>query len=279
MQFKKLKHKKIKNTGLIYEFLIRQVTSDVLKGAMPSSLDIIKKYFKGDSPLRQELHLYDILLNQKVTDPAFALKVVESVMDSKTGLDRATLAKDKYNLLKEISKKYDINSFFKTKINDYPTYASIYTLLEYVEQGNLDEFLQHKLNVANHLLKAEAPNRSGSKSVLEGVDPELKALTLKLMTEKFNKKWGILNEAQKEVLRQFIFNSADSSESFNFIKTQATLIENKVRAVINRTEDTVLKIKLQEVLNVLPKIEKTTFITDKHYLTLIRYHELINELK
>lgn len=279
MQFKKLKHKKIKNTGLIYEFLIRQVTSDVLKGDTPSSLNIIKKYFKGDSPLKRELHLYDILLNQKVTDPTFAIKVIESVMESNSSLDRKALAKEKYNLLKEISHKYDVNSFFRTKIVDYPTYASIYTLLEYKEQDNLEEFLQHKLNVANHLLKPDTKVKAGSKSLMEGVDPELKALTLKLMTEKFNKKWNVLNEDQKEVLRQFIFNSADSVESFAFIKKQVTLIESKVKTFINRSDDAVLKIKLQEVLNVLPRIENSTFITDKHYLTLIRYHELLSELK
>lgn len=281
MHYKNLKHKKIKNTGLLYEFLIRQTTSDVLSGNDPYSLKLIKKYFTSNSPLGQELALYETLMKQKVKDSNFALRIVETVVQSRQGIDRKALAQDKYNLLKEISKKYDVDSFFKTKINDYPVYASIYTLLEYTEQDNIQEYIEHKVNVTNHLL-TETKSKSSTglpNTLLQDVDPELKSLTIKIMAERFNDKWSALNENQKTVLRQFIKNPTTSKESYDFLKQHALLISNQLSVHAQTTQDPVLKIKLQEALNVLPKVENPTFITETHYLTLIRYYELLQELK
>lgn len=280
MHYKNLKHKKIKNTGLLYEFLIRQTTSDVLTGSKdPYSLKLIKKYFTGNSPLGQELSLYSTLLNQKVKDSNFALRIVETVLQNRKEIDQGELAREKYNLLKEISNKYDVNTFFKTKIADYPVYASIYTLLEYKEVDNIEEYIQHKVNVTNHLLTENKVKTSTDKPLLEDVDPELKNLTIKIMAERFNEKWASLNENQKEILREFIKNPTTSKESYDFIKRHALLITQELGVQIHKTQDPVLKIKLQEALNVLPKIENPTFITENHYLTLIRYYELIDELK
>ena len=40
-----IKHSKIKNTGLLFEMLIRQITADTLSGKSSPSIDILKKTF------------------------------------------------------------------------------------------------------------------------------------------------------------------------------------------------------------------------------------------
>jgi hypothetical protein len=278
MDSKKLKHKKIKNTGLLYEFLIRQVTSDVLKGQTPSSIDLIKKYFKQDSPLREELELYNVILNQKVKDTNVALQIIETVLQARKKIDNSKLLKDKYNLLKEIKNRYNVDLFLKTKINNYPLYASIYSVLENCNSAVTQEYIKHKVRLAEHLTTTLKDVDSKTQSVMDNVEPDLKNLAFKIMTEKFNQKWGILNPSQKEVLKQFIHNTIDSKESFDFIKNQVQIIESKLKHKITTVEDQVLKIKLSEVLGVLPKIENSSFITENHYLSLIRYYELLDEL-
>jgi hypothetical protein len=114
---------------------------------------------------------------------------------------------------------------------------------------------------------------------MESVDPELKSLTFKLLTEKFNNKWSSnLDNNQKEILRHFIFNSVDNEDTKSFINEHINNIENKLNLNISNLEDKVLKIKLEEVLSILPKLKESNFITESHYLSLIRYYELIREL-
>ena len=63
---RKVKHSKIKNTGIIFECLMRQVTADVISGQKKSyALDILKKNFNEHTELGKEIILYTTLLNEK----------------------------------------------------------------------------------------------------------------------------------------------------------------------------------------------------------------------
>ena len=63
MTIRKVKHSKYKNTGLIFEFLVRQITSEVLDGTKKSNaLTMLKKKFNENSELGRELSLYNIFL-------------------------------------------------------------------------------------------------------------------------------------------------------------------------------------------------------------------------
>ena len=41
----RVKHSKFKNTGLLFELLVRTITADTLKGKESPALNILKKYF------------------------------------------------------------------------------------------------------------------------------------------------------------------------------------------------------------------------------------------
>ena len=59
----KSKHTKIRNTGLLYEFLLRQITVDTLNNRNSKAVNIIKEKFSEKTELGKELALYNILLN------------------------------------------------------------------------------------------------------------------------------------------------------------------------------------------------------------------------
>jgi hypothetical protein len=276
---KKFKHKKLKNTGLLYELLIRQMTSDVLQGKKPTSFSIIKKYFKKGSPLMEELKLYNSLINSREKDSNFALKLVESYVKSRSTINLDRLAKEKFNLIKDINENFEKDIFLKTQIDNYKLYASIFNLFEYSESDNPNLYLRNKLYVANYILSERNDTNSEKRDLLEGLDPEMKALTFKLLVEKFNNKFSSLNENQKSILRHFIFNSVDSVDTKKFIAEQVDYIYDNIKSKISVTKDEVLKIKLTEILKLLPQIKNSSFITESQYLSLIRYHELLNELR
>jgi len=274
------KHKKYKNTGLLYELLIRQVTSDVLRGRKPVALNIIKKFFKKDSALSEELQVYDTLLNNKVSDTNFALKMVEDILESKKNLDKKQLSSQKYALVKEIINNFDKEEFFKTKIANYKIYASICNLLEYSREENPSDFVKNKITIAEHVVKESKQPTQNAATHLKGVDSELKFLTLKILTEKFNNKWGSLSQPQKSILRHFIFNSVDSKESRVFFVEHVNSLKSRIEATKRSLKDTVLRVKLGKIQEYLDSMNptRTSFIHEDHYLTLLRYYELLNEL-
>ena len=65
MNAKKVKHNKIRNTGLLFEFLLRQITVDVLNKVKGSeALNIIKKRFNENTEVGKECALYNLLINK-----------------------------------------------------------------------------------------------------------------------------------------------------------------------------------------------------------------------
>ena len=65
---KNIKHSKIKNTGVLFELLVRQITSDTLNGVENSpALNIVKEYFKRGKTLKKELDIYNSLLKENLT--------------------------------------------------------------------------------------------------------------------------------------------------------------------------------------------------------------------
>jgi hypothetical protein len=63
---KKIKHSKFKNTGVLFELLVRQITLEILNGdKTENAKSIIKEFFKNGTELNKELRLYDLLLKEK----------------------------------------------------------------------------------------------------------------------------------------------------------------------------------------------------------------------
>ena len=122
----KIKHSKIKNTGLLYEILTRQVTADILDGRESKSVNLLKKYFNENTALGKEKELYDILLTNSYKDERRAEKLLDAVVKTRQRISNQDLKKEKYNLIKEISETFSAKDFFNTRVSNYKTLASIY---------------------------------------------------------------------------------------------------------------------------------------------------------
>ena len=129
---RKVKHNKIRNTGLLFEFLLRQITSDVLnKGQNGEAVTIVKQRFNENTELGKELALYNILITKKFKSDSKADYFINEVMKTRSDLNNSILRREKYNLIKEIQSNYDLQKFMSSKVPNYKTYASIYKLFEY----------------------------------------------------------------------------------------------------------------------------------------------------
>lgn len=274
------KHSKFKNTGLLFELLVRRITADTLEGKDSAAIDILKKYFLN-SELGKEYKLYEQLSKYKNLTESKAELVINSLVETSSKLNRTEVRKQRYNLVREIKENYSVEKFFKVKINNYKIYAALNNLIENHTSTDIapEVVINNKMTLLEHLSKAPVEEkRDELMEEFNGYDKDLKMLTYRVLLEKFNEKYDDLKSAQKEVLKEFI-NSVDAPEKLkelynNRIPGIKSTLERKIKSI----EDQVVKIKLQEVLKYVTPLEKNDKFSNDDIVNLLQYYELINEL-
>lgn len=278
-----IKHSKLKNTGILFELLVRQVTADTLSGKESKALPILKKYF-GKTELGREYKLYESLIKNNNLSEGKANIVINTILENAKNLNRTILKRQKYNLIKEIKENFDIEKFFKTKLNNYKAQASIYILFEINNNPNFSsQEIDNKLTLLEHLTsKKQELNKNKQNEVIEEFnkcDKDTKILTYRILLEKFNEKYVGLGNEQKLILREFI-NSVDNLPKLKEFYNNKIEEQKKELTILNKsTKNQVTKIKLNEVINIMNKLSKTDKINDDNMLNLLQNCELINELR
>jgi hypothetical protein len=279
----KIKHSKYKNTGILFELLVRQITADTLKGGNSPAIDILKEYFINTS-LGKEYKLYESILKSKVLNEGRANMVIDTILEASTKFNRTSLKKQKYNLINEIKKHYNIESFFGSKISNYKELASLYTLIESSNSKNIkstDQVLENKITLLEYLTKQEIENSSKETLLNEfsEYDKDVRTLTYKILLEKFNSKYDILTDDQKQVLKEYI-NSVDSTPDLrNFYNTKITDLKSLLKEITKNIKDKATKIKITEVTKFLIELKKTDKVGDNNLVDLLRYYQLVNEIQ
>ena len=278
-----IKHSKYKNTGLLFELLVRQITADTLSGKDSKATDILKKYFVK-TELGKEYKLYEALSKYKNITEAKAETIVNTLIESSKDLNRGALKRQKYNLINEVQKHYNLDEFFKTKLPNYKAYASLYTLIEIYNSEHLstpDQIISNKLNLLEHLSSSSVVKQKVEDSLLEefkSYDKDLRILTYRVMLEKFNGKYANLNDNQKIVLKEFI-NSVDSTPKLKeFYNTKVREIKEELNKISKKVTDKAIQIKLNEVTNLLTPLSKISNVGNDDLVNLLQYYELLEEL-
>jgi hypothetical protein len=210
----KIKHSKYKNTGILFELLIRQITSDTLDGKDSPIKGILKQYFVK-TELGKEYRLYESLLKKTSITEAKAEMVISTLLESSKNINKRAVRKQKYNLINEIQKHYDLNEFFNHKLPNYKIQAAFYTLLEAysMEVINPDIIINNKITILEHLSAAPITKKRIQEGVLEEFaksDKDTRTLAYRIILEKFNGKYENLNKHQKSILKELL-NSIDNS--------------------------------------------------------------------
>jgi hypothetical protein len=278
---KNLKHSKFKNTGVLFELLVRQVASDTLNNNDSKAIPIIKKYFAKSTELAKELNLYQTLVKEKFANESKAGHLIDAVSTAKAKLNQTVINRQKYNLIKEIKNTYVLEDFFKTKVNNYKTLAAIYKLFEYTIADSPVESVNNRYTLIEHItrkdVKKVAPLNEMSSFIKQ--DKEVRLLSYKILVDRFNEKYSDLNEGQKSILRNYINAVSEGTELKSFIGEEVSKLQKSLKSLTLKVDDKVVKIKLSEVSNLLSEIASAKTVKDTHILSLLRYHELVKELK
>lgn len=277
-----IKHSKYKNTGIIFELLIRQVTNDVLTKGDSPSVKILKKYF-SNTELAKEQRLYNLVNTQDKLTESKAETVLQTIAESALKFDLEKLNKEKYNLIKEIKKHYDINNFFKNKISNYKTSAAVYTLLESYRLPNFtdpNQIVNNKITLLEHLTKKEIITKENEdiKLFLQE-SKDIRILTYRMLIEKFNDKYSVFSSQQKLILKEYINNINNSVKLKEVVNNHFNYLRLTLNSYISNIQDPVIKIKLNESVKLIKPIQKNESPKEEHLINLLQYYELLNEVK
>jgi hypothetical protein len=278
-----IKHSKFKNTGILFELLVRRITADTLSGVDSPAVNILKKYF-ANTEVGKEYKLYEAVFKSNNINESKANAILTTVLESSKKLNRSKLRKEKYNLIKELKEHYNLEELFKTKLSKYKEFASLYTLLEiYNSQDitNPNQIIDNKVTLLEHLTSKDVSKDGVKDDILEefkSYDKDLRILTYRVLLEKFNDKYSSLSNRQKYILKEFI-NSIDSTPRLKeFYSSEIGYIKETLKKEISKTKDEATKIKLQEVSKLVKDLDKKTTIKSDNLVDLLQYHSLLEEL-
>lgn len=277
---KKLKHSKYRNTAILFEILVRKLTSETLTSDKSLAIDIIKKYFGKNTELAKEMRLYNAMLKEQFKSEAQALEYIRSLKEAYNKLNKSTLKRQRYNLVKELSENFNIDQISKMRISNYKSLASAYIIFEYAESDNPKQILECKNHIISNII-TEHKKADDVDQVLEtfAAQPrEARLLATKIMIDKFNSKYSGLDENQKNLLQKYITHVNDTETLKEYIQETIPAIKTKLREQATKITDPATRVKVQRLSEMLCDVENINVVKESHILNLLRYFDLLREL-
>ena len=284
---KKIKHSKFKNTGFIFELLVRQITAEVMASSKSVAEKLLKEHFNSKQELSKELKLYQYLINEKYNSESKAEQFINTILEARKKIDEKKLTKEKYNLIKEIKETYNLDEFIKSPISNYKTLASIYKIFETVitdTQYEPTDIVSARFTIAENIINSSIQNKDVKlkDAVLEEYrkqDDDLRAVSYKLLVESFNNKYSNLTNDQKGLLREYINNINNTGKLSEYVSNEISKLVEGLKEVGSKISDKVTKIKLAETIANIRKIKSVKKIKEQHLSAMMMTYELLKELK
>lgn len=238
----KTKHNKKRNTAILYEILVRELTKCVVeenKMGKKAVLRIMREHFKKGTLLAQELDLYKTLSESQGLDDDTARRLLDRVVQTYNGLDKDAIFAEQSNLLKKMNRDLP-KAVFTNFVPDYKNLATISQIFSTSTTVRGKVLLENKLVES---LKAEPEKKEEEK--LEVLDN----LTYKTFVKKFNTVYGqSLLPEQKELMTRFVMSFSDNGvELKSFLNEEVARLKEHVRG----------SLQLEEIQSDPTMIEKT----------------------
>lgn len=281
----RIKHSKYKNTGLIFELLVKQIAADTLSKRDSPALTVLRKFYTGNTALVREFKLYDFVLKNKGVGQKKAESILSTIVEISRKLDLTLLKKQKYELIKELKSHYDLEEFFSIKVEAYKPLAALYCLMEAQSTAglvDLDVFVDNKTTILEHLTQTKTADGQVKDALIEEYskyDKDLRLLTYKILLEKFNNQYKDLLPEQKNILKEFIVSVNSSTRLRNVVNEEMAKLQTEISKLKANITDKVVKIKLEEIQKVIVPVKNTQKVDDNHLVSLMQYYELVNELR
>ncbi len=260
-------HNKKRNVGILYEQLLRKISSALVdkdQQTAERTVSILKKHFKPGTQLYREFRVFNALVKTKVSSESLACRILDEAKKAARDHDPIRLRAEKSALIKEINYKLTDPKFYHQRVRDYRSYATIQQMMNCWrrpdDEVDIRRLSQYENSTVEWLMADHEP-----RGLAEQRDPDVNVLTVKIMTEKFNGKYGaVLNEDQGEIIRRYALSEVakDDSEFISYLDG----VKNKTLASLQKyarlCENRVLNEKMAPVIDKIRSFNTSTVDDD-----------------
>lgn len=257
-------HNKKRNAGLLYEFLVRTISSALVDGDSKRSsvaLKVVKRYFKPDTELYKEFRLINSLVKTTVSSEAVAASIIQEAKLAARAHDMQQLDKEKSLLISTINRAVNDEHFYDHPVNEYRMYATIQTLINdwRARSNDLGRIALYEDTLLKWLVteKAAAPD-----IVVPDDSPGANRLLMKVMMKRLNEKYASsLNDEQKQLIRAYAFSTANDdpgSMKKKLVEVKVNLLADIEAFKQRNVDNEYVNKKLEEAKD---RIESETLVT------------------
>jgi len=277
-------HQKKRNSFLIYEFLIRAISTALVeddKNKSAAALKIIRKHFKPGTNLYREFRLINSLVKTTVSSEHVAASILKDAKESVLLIDESKLDREKSLLIRSINHTLNDENFYDQQIAEYRTYATIQLMINEWKSTNKD--LQRMALFEDHVMKWLVTEKEAAPDTMITEDTSgTSRLLMKVMTKKLNEKYsGVLNEQQRGMIRAYAFSTV--SEDQSPIKAKLGEVKESLVELVDQYSSEIqhneyLKNKLSEAKSALLS-ESLEQVDDSTVTRFMLYSRLQDELE
>jgi hypothetical protein len=283
------RHNKLKNTGILFELLTRQITNDVMDRKDFSVAEkLLREHFSSKTELGKELILYRAFFNIQQLSESKSFEFVNIITEQRKKLNEKTLNTQKYLFIKQLKEHYNLKDFLSVRIPSYKIYASIYKMFDVVvneNEGveNIEDIVNSRFTIVEHLSgQIQQKNIQQETAIMQLVrnqDEDLRLLSYSILLKNFNDRYSNLSEQQKSLLREYMYNVSNTNTIRTYISAEASSVINEINTLLNKVNNTVTRIKLQEVISQLQKLQKISLVKENHITAMLIAYQIVQELK
>jgi hypothetical protein len=233
---KMAKHNKKRNVGLIHEQLVRYASEKIVEGKKSiaeNAVNVLNSHFEEGTELYREFRLFNSLVHTKTKDHIVARRIIEESRRACKVHDSNKLRSEKSNLIKSINHRIDEQTFYNQRVPNYKILATVQALLN--EWRGADKLSPGDIVKYESTLESWITQEERKVDMTKKVEAD--PLALKIMTEKFNKKYSLFGKDQMRLLEFKLLGDDKNTElQVEKIKLKAqNALENFYRDCKNKT--------------------------------------------
>lgn len=277
----KIKHNKLRNTGLIYEMLVRQITTDTLNNKDSEAISILKKYF-NNTEIAKEYRIYNAIASTKYISESKAGLLLDAIKEAYAKINKNKVKKEKYNLISEIKSRYNIEEFFKPKLDTYKVLATTYMILEYMDTDLVapEKVAEYRFTLMEHMsAPKQEMQEDDTLNKFSSLDRGQRNLVFKMMVSDFNSKYSNLDTRQKALLKEYMNNLSSPDTFKSYLNEEIEAVKIDLKRKIRKINDEVRKVKLQEVFGMIKPVPDNRKVNSDDVHNVLSYYELLKEIE
>lgn len=277
-------HNKKRNTGLLYEFLVRTISQALVdddKKKSAKALKIVKAHFKPGTELYKEFRLINSIMKTTVSSDAVASSILGEAKTAARSHDTSTLDREKSLLIRSINHQLNDDNFYDQHIKEYRTFATVQNLINdwRSTSPDLSRMAEYEDQVVKWLV---SPKQESNEQVVTESTAGSNRLLMKIMMKKLGEKYdGTLTTEQKSLIKAYAFSAANDDDNKTVLLKLKEIRENLLNSIEkyvddNKNNEKYLSDKLNEVKSQL--LNEVSAVDDTAVAEYMLYIKLIDEL-